>query len=103
MAAARHLAAHLPATTTALRAGHISYLQALTIAEESYRMPPELLAGLEELVVPAASRQSPGQTRAALRRVIARLQPASLAEDEQAARSVTDAAVSHGDDGAATP
>ena len=96
---ARWLHRHLPATREALARGDIGYVQAMVVAEETWSLDPALLPQVEDLVLRRAAQQSPGQTRVAVRKAVARVDPERLAAHEAAARTVTDVRVVPGSDG----
>lgn len=99
---ARVLADRLPGTRRLLAEGRLGYLHVLSIAEGVEDLTPEQAARLEELVLPRAADQTPGQIRLAVKKALARIAPDRLRERERAARGFTGVDTTQEDDGTGT-
>lgn len=73
---ARLLSRRHPATLGLLADGEISYQQARTVAEQCAVLAPDLAGRVEEALAEKMPQQAAGQTRAAVRRQIHRVDPA---------------------------
>lgn len=88
---ARDLEYKLPRTRELLGAGVVSYGQALAVVSECSHLSVADARKVEEQGLNVAFRQTPGQTRASIRRACARVapqEPEELLEQEFAAREV---------------
>lgn len=85
---AERLCHQLPATLAALSAGRIGPAQATAIAEASYQLPDEVLAGYETRVLRSAHQQSTVQLKRSAKRAALQLDPASAEHKHR--RSVAD-------------
>src|SRR5262245_25281031 len=85
---ARALCGRLPATRSALAGGEISYLQALTIAEETEELDPAAALGVEEKVLVRAVDQTVAELRRSVRRAVLAADPvrAEVAHERAVAR-----------------
>jgi hypothetical protein len=95
---AAHLCTGLPRTWAALATGELDPVRARRIGEGTLGMAPELLARLEERVLPRATRQVPSEVARAVRRARLALEPDTV-EQCRADRRRCGVAVRDHDDG----
>jgi hypothetical protein len=98
---ATELLERLPGTFTALAAGDIDYLKARTLWHCTSQVSDEVAAGIETLVLPRASRQTTGEIRAKVRRLVKRLDPQALQRRREAAQRRRELTLVETDDGTA--
>jgi Domain of unknown function (DUF222) len=95
----RRLARTLPVTARALADGRVTEAQAIVISDETGPLTRELAGQVEDRLIPNAETQTVGQFRAAVRKLVAALDPEGFAERHQRQRSQNDVAVTDYGDG----
>lgn len=80
------LTTQYPATVAALAAGRMTLCKARIIAEQTEQLAGDHTAAVEARVLDRATTQTPGQLRRAVRRAVARTDPAAVRRRHQAAR-----------------
>jgi hypothetical protein len=80
------LCTRLPATLAALEQGRITLAKARIIDTETMNLSQEHTAAVEQLVLPKARRQTPGQLRAATSRAVLTADPAAARKRAERAR-----------------
>ena len=99
LAVAQTLTGKLPATLTALRAGAITYLHAMSLADAVHALDAAATSRVEERVLSRARQQTLAQFRASVRRAVAAAAPARLDELREQAMAERRVCVSPRDDG----
>jgi uncharacterized protein DUF222 len=98
---ATELTERLPGTLRALAAGDIDYLKARTLWHCTAQVGDEVAAEIETLVLPRAPRQTTGEIRAKVRRLVKRLDPAALQQRREVAERRREVTLVETDDGTA--
>lgn len=101
LAVAERLSSGLPASLRALSSGTINPAQARVLAEESFVLPPELLAEYETRLLDRAPEQSTNRLRQSAKRTAAALDPATGEQRRQRARDDRQVRIAPADDGMA--
>lgn len=95
------LAERLPGTFRALAAGDIDYPKARTLWHCTDQVSGEVAAEIETLVLPRAPRQTTGELRGKIRRLVKRLDPKALQRRREAAERRREVILAETDDGTA--
>jgi hypothetical protein len=95
----RRLARTLPVTARALADGRVTEAQAIVISDETGSLSPELAGQVEARLIPNAETQTVGQFRAAVRKLVAALDPDTFADRHRRQRSESDVTVTDNGDG----
>lgn len=98
---ATELVERLPGTFAALVAGDIDYLKARTLWHCTGEVRGAVVAEIERRVLARAPRQTTGQIRARVRRLVKRLDPQALGERREAAQRRREVTLVQTDDGTA--
>lgn len=98
---ATELVERLPGTFTALAAGDIDYLKARTLWHCTGQVSDEVAAEIEARVLPRAPRQTTGEIRAKVRRLVKRLDPQALRQRREAAQRRREVTLVETEDGTA--
>lgn len=80
------LTTRYPATVAALAAGRITLCKARVIAEQTEQLSDDHATAVQDRVLDRAASQTPGQLRRAVRRAVAKTDPAAVRRRHQAAR-----------------
>jgi Domain of unknown function (DUF222) len=96
---ATELVERLPGTFTALVAGDIDYLKARTLWHRTGQVSGEVAAEIEAWVLPRASRQTTGEIRAKVRRLVKLLDPQAFKRRREAAQRRREVTLVETDDG----
>jgi hypothetical protein len=95
----RRLSRTLPVTARALADGRISEAQAIVISDETGPLTSELAGQVEDRLIPNAEFQTVGQFRAAVRKLVAALDPEGFAARHTQQKTQTDVTVTDFGDG----
>jgi hypothetical protein len=95
----RRLSRTLPVTARALAEGRISEAQAIVISDETGPLTAELAGQVEDRLIPNAQFQTVGQFRAAVRKLVAALDPEGFAARHAQQKTQSDVTVQDYGDG----
>jgi hypothetical protein len=95
----RRLARTLPVTARALADGRVTEAQVIVISDETGPLTAELACQVEDRLIPDAQFQTVGQFRAAVRKLVAALDPEGFAARHTRQKTQTDVTVTDYGDG----